>query len=121
MDKLVLQPMSGIEELRQWLYEERWHVMADRLIPVGRRWYQLLSVQKADRSDPWPEGFPVDSWLVGYRSFVDRELGLKPYCREQLEKRRERLKKAAGTAGEEKLAREAGQLEQILKEIERWN
>ena len=121
MDKLVLQPMSGIEELRQWLYKNRWHVTADRLIPVGRRWYQLLSVQKADRPDPWPESFPVDCWLVGYRSFVDRELGLKPYCQEQLQKRRERWKKAAGTAGEEKLAREAGQLEQILKEIERWN
>ena len=121
MDKLVLQPMSGIEELRQWLYENRWHVMADRLIPVGRRWYQLLSVQKGDRPDPWPEGFPTECWLVGYRSFADREPGLKPYCQEQLQKRRERWEKAAGTAGEEKLAREAGQLEQILKEIERWN
>ena len=117
MDKLVLQPMSGIEELRQWLYKNRWHVTADRLIPVGRRWYQLLSVQKADRSDPWPEGFPVDCWLVGYRSYVNRESGLKPYCQEQLQKRRERWEKAAGTAGEEKLAREAGQLEQIMKEI----
>ena len=121
MDKLVLQPMSGIEELRQWLYENRWHVTADRLIPVGRRWYQLLSVQKGDRPDPWPEGFPTECWLVGYRSFADREPGLKPYCQEQLQKHRERWEKAAGTAGEEKLAREAGQLEQILKEIERWN
>lgn len=121
MDKLVLQPMSGIEELRQWLYKNRWHVTADRLIPVGRRWYQLLSVQKADRPDPWPEGFPTECWLVGYRSFADRESGLKPYCQEQLQKRRERWKKAAGTAGEEKLAREAGQLEQILKEMEGWN
>ena len=121
MDKLVLQPMSGIEELRQWLYENRWHVTADRLIPVGRRWYQLLSVQKGDRPDPWPEGFPVDCWLVGYRSYVNRESGLKPYCQEQLQKHRERWEKAAGTAGEEKLAREAGQLEQILKEMEGWN
>ena len=121
MDKLVLQPMSGIEELRQWLYKNRWHVTADRLIPVGRRWYQLLSVQKGDRPDPWPEGFPTECWLVGYRSFADRESGLKPYCQEQLQKHRERWEKAAGTAGEEKLAREAGQLEQILKEMEGWN
>ena len=121
MDKLVLQPMSGIEELRQWMYKNRWHVMADRLIPVGRRWYQLLSVQKWDRPDPWPEGFPTECWLVGYRSFADREPGLKPYCQEQLQKRRERWEKAAGTAGEEKLAREARQLEQILKEMGGWN
>lgn len=121
MDKLVLQPMSGIEELRQWLYEERWQVLSDKLVPLGKRWYQVLCVRKAQRPDPWPEGFPSGCWLVGYRSFVDREPGLKPYCREQLEKRHERLKKAAGTAGEEKLAREAGQLEQILKEMEGWN
>ena len=121
MDKLVLQPMTGIEELRVWLYENSWQVLSDKLVPLGKHWYQVLCVRKAQRPDPWPEGFPVDCWLVGYRSFVDRELGLRPYCREQLEKRHERLKKAAGTAGEEKLAREEGQLEQILKEIERWN
>ena len=96
-------------------------MLSDKLVPLGKRWYQVLCVRKAQRPDPWPEGFPSGCWLVVYRSFVDREPGLKPYCREQLEKRRERLKKAAGTAGEEKLAREAGQLEQILKEMEGWN
>ena len=121
MDKLVLQPMSGIEELRQWLYKNRWHVTADRLIPVGRRWYQLLSVQKADRSDPWPEGFPVDCWLVGYRSFADRDEQLGDYCEEQLKKRRIQLRQAMGTTGEDRLARETGQLEQIIKEIHQWN
>ena len=121
MDKLVLQPMSGIEELRQWLYENRWHVTADRLIPVGRRWYQLLSVQKGDRPDPWPEGFPVDCWLVGYRSFADRDEQLGDYCEEQLKKRRIQLRQAMGTTGEDRLARETGQLEQIIKEIHQWN
>lgn len=121
MDKLVLQPMSGIEELRQWLYENDWHVLSDKLARVGKRWYQLLSVQKADRADAWPEGFPADCWLVGYRTFADRETGLPAYCREQLHKRQERLTKAIGTAGEEKITREADQLERILKETEGWN
>ncbi len=120
MDKLVLQPMSGVEELRRWLYEQRWHVLSDKLVHVGKRWYQLLSVRKADRPDPWPEGFPVDCWLAGYSAFADREAGMMAYCREQLCKRQERLKKAAGTSGEGKLAREAEQLEQILKETEGW-
>ena len=121
MDRLVLQPMSGIEELRKWLYEYRYHVMEDHLVLVGSRWYQLLSVKKADEQDPWPDGFPKDCFLVGYRSFMDRDKLLGPYCKAQLKKRRDQLQQAAGTAGEGKLSREAGQLEQILKEMEGWN
>ncbi len=121
MDRIVLQPMSGIEELRQWLYENCWHVNEDRLVYVDRRWYQLLSVQKADEHDPWPVGFPKDCWLVGYKAFADRDELLGICCQELLQKRREHMRKAAGTAGEWKLLREARQLEGILEAIERWN
>ena len=121
MDRLVLQPMSGIEELRQWLYENRFHVMEDRLAAVGSRWYQLLSVRHSDRPDPWPKGFPEGCYLVGYRSFGDRDKLLRPYCEAQLKKRREQLKRAVGTAGEGKLSREAEQLQEIIKEMEAWN
>ena len=121
MDRLVLQPMSGIEELRQWLYETDYHVREDRLVMVGHRWYQLLSVQKAAHPDPWPHGFPQDCWLAGYRSFADRDGMLRLYCEEQLKKRRDQLRQAAGTAGEDRLSREVGQLEQIIKEIHEWN
>ena len=121
MERLVLQPMSGIEELRQWLHEAGYHVLEDRLVNLGRRWYQLLSVKKADEQDPWPEGFPHNCWLVGYRAFADRDRLLGPYCEEQLMKRRRQLRQAAGTAGEDRLSREARQLEQIIKEIHQWN
>lgn len=121
MEKLILQPMSGIEELRQWLYEKGFHVQADRLIASGKRVYQMISAQKADQRDPWPEGFPQGCYLVGYRAFVDREPLLGPYCREQADKRRRQLRQAAGTAGEERLLREVSQLDEIIKEIEGWN
>ena len=121
MNKLVLQPMSGIEELRQWLYDHTWHVISDKLVNDGKRWYQLLCVKKSDRIDPWPESFPENCWLVGYRSFLDRENGLDAYCREQLSKRLEWLTKAAGTAGEAKLSVEARCLKEIIKETEGWN
>ena len=121
LERLVLQPMSGIEELRAWLYENGYHVRTDRLVAVGSRWYQVICVQKGRCPDPWPEGFPRDCWLVGYRTFMDRDRLLKPYCEQQLNKRRVQLKRAAGTAGEAKLAREARQLEQIWEEMEGWN
>ena len=121
LNRLVLQPMSGIEELRQWLYESSYHVIEDRLVAIGHRWYQLLSVHKGDIPDPWPEDFPQDCWLVGYRAFADRDAHLPSYCAEQLSKRQAQLRQAAGTAGEGKLSREAKQLEEISKEIEKWN
>ena len=121
MDRLVLQPMSGIEELRQWLYKSSYHVIEDRLVAVGHRWYQLICVCKTDGPDPWPQGFPQNCWLVGYRSFADRDRQLGDYCEEQLKKRRIQLRQAMGTTGEDRLARETGQLEQIIKEIHEWN
>ena len=121
MDCLVLQPMSGFEELRKWLYESNYHVIEDRLMAVGHRWYQLICVCKADGPDPWPQGFPQNCWLVGYRSFADRDRQLGDYCEEQLKKRRIQLRQAMGTTGEDRLAREIGQLEQIIKEIHEWN
>lgn len=121
MEKLILQPMSGIEELRQWLFENSYHVMEDRLAAVGSRRYQLMAVRKAAEPDPWPDGFPAGCYLVGYRSFLDRDPLLEIYCEGQLKKRLDQLKQAAGTAGEEKLAWEAEQLERIIKEIKGWN
>lgn len=121
LDRLVLQPMSGVEELRRWLYENEFHVREDRLVPMGSRWYQVLSVKKAGEADPWPEGFPRDCYMVGYRTFSERDRLLAPYCREQLKKRREQLCRAAGTAGEDRLAREVGQLEGIIREAEAWS
>lgn len=121
LEKLVLQPMSGVEELRSWLYGHCYHVWEDRLVAVGVRRYQVLSVQKADRPDPWPEGFPRDCWLAGYRSFLDRDPLLETYCAEQLKKRQQQLHQAAGTAGAARLKREVRQLEEIIKETEGWN
>ncbi len=121
MERLVLQPMSGIEELRQWLHENSYHVSDDRLISAKNRCYQMLCVHKGVQPDPWPMGFPSDCYLVGYRSFLNRDERLGPYCEEQLNKRREQLKRAAGTAGERKLSLEAMQLKQIIKEIKEWN
>ena len=120
LERLVLQPMSGVEELRQWLYENGYHVREDRLTAVGRRWYQVLCVRKGTGPDPWPEGFPRGCWLVGYQSFQDRDERLGLYCREQLNKRKEQLKRAVGTAGEDRLSREARQLSEIIEEIRKW-
>ena len=121
MERIVLQPMSGIEPLRRWLYDNCYHVILDKLVTVGKRWYQLICIKKADRPDHWPECFPEKCYLLGYRSFADRDPFLLPYCEGQIQKKLMLLQKAAGTPGEERLARETGQLKKIIKEIRRWS
>ena len=65
MDRIVLQPMSGMDKLRKWLYENCFHVMEDRLAVADGRWYQVICVQQRDLPDIWPERFPQGtSWKV---------------------------------------------------------
>lgn len=120
LERLVLQPMSGIEELRQWLFKNGYHVREDRLVADGSRWYQLFCVQKGRFPDPWPEGFPAECFLVGYRSFMDGDRLLGQYCEMLRHKRVVQLRQAAGTTGEAKLSREVCQLSKIIEEVEKW-
>ena len=96
-------------------------MLSDRLVSEGRRIYQLLAVQKTDKPDPWPEGFPVGCYLAGYKAFLDKEPLLPAYCQMLLNQRQKRLAEARGTLGEEKLAKEAADLERILKEWSKAN
>ena len=121
MERIVLQPMSGIEPLRHWLYDNHYHVIFDKIVTVGKRWYQLICVKKESQQDQWPAGFPTDCYLVGYHSFLVQDPLLLPYCEGLMKKRLVLSRQAAGTHGEDKLAREAGQLEKIIKEIRKWN
>lgn len=118
MQKLVLQPMGGEEELRRYLYEKGFHVQEDVILREGRRYYQMLCVMPAGKRDAWPGGFPKDFFLVGYRGFERRDPLLKEYCLRRIAQRDKRLLNARGTPGEEKLAGEKAALEAVVKGLE---
>ncbi len=49
--QVILQPMTNIPKLRQWLVENGYHVKKERVIQEGRKVYTAMNIQKgADES-----------------------------------------------------------------------
>ena len=115
---LVLQPMSGTEELREWLYNSGYSVTADRLVAENGRLFQMLAVHYTGERDPWPEGFPPGCFLAGYTAFRDGDPLLGTFCRWQLSVRERKLGEAEGSVGAEKLENECRDLKTILARCE---
>ena len=44
MYTLILQPMHSLRDLRQWLYDHEYRIMAERLAREGARYYHVLKV-----------------------------------------------------------------------------
>lgn len=116
---LVLQPMSGVEEIRAWLHENGWTVMTDTLAAENGRIFQLFSVRCAGAQDPWPEGFPAGCFTVGYRCFEKRDPLLPALVKRQIRLRERKISEAAGSEGAQKLEKELFDLQTVLTECEK--
>lgn len=57
-EQLVLQPMNGARELRQWLYGAGWHLADEALAEADGRIYEILSAEKG--SHPMPKDILLD-------------------------------------------------------------
>lgn len=117
---MVLQPMSGMEELRGFLYGNGYSVVSEKLVQEGRRIYQLLCVRFTGERDAWPEGFPKGCFFLGYRAFSQRDPLFAQLARRLLAVRQRKLPSAAGSPGEEKLRKELAMLTDCLKACEAW-
>lgn len=115
---LVLQPMSGVEEIRAFLYENGWSVKTDALAAENGRIFQLFSVQYTGVRDSWPAGFPEGCFTVGYRCFEKGDPLLGTLCSRQIAVRRRKIGEANGSEGVIKLEKELRALENILAQCE---
>lgn len=115
---LVLQPMSGVEEIRAFLYENGWSVKTDALIEENGRIFQMFSVCRTGTRDPWPAGFPESCFSVGYRCFETRDPLLPALCGRYLAVRDRKMGEAAGSEGAERLEKERNDLRRILASYE---
>ena len=111
---LVLQPMSGVEEIRAFLYENGWSVKTDVLIEENGRIFQLFSVRYAGVRDPWPEGFPKGCFSLGYRCFEKRDPLLPALAGRYLAVREKKMAEAAGSDGLLRLEKEREDLRNIV-------
>ena len=112
---LVLQPMRAQDDIRRYLYENRFRIISDRVICDHGRLYQVFKAVPGIVQEPIPEGFPQDFFDIGYRSFADRDELLPLLCRQQLDCHKSMLHTALGTAGEAVIQSKIDALEQILR------
>ena len=49
---LVLQPMNGAPELREWLYDHEWHITDENLVIDDGRIYEIIKAEKGSRKKP---------------------------------------------------------------------
>ena len=111
----VLQPMRAAEDIRRWLYERNYPVLADRVVYEAGRYYQVFSVGlPLVARQPLPQGWPEDCFLLGYAAFARRESLLRPLAEHMLTS----VQKKRRTQRSEILDRQMEQLQQILSNWE---
>ncbi len=52
LETLVLQPMNGAPELREWLYDHEWHIVDENLVIDDGRIYEIIKAEKGSRKKP---------------------------------------------------------------------
>lgn len=110
--RVVCQPMRGVEELRQFLWENGYRVVGERVVLEQRRYYQVFSAE-AGREGVLPAGWPEGCFLAGPKA-VNEPL-FPDMIRHMLAGCKKRLSGAAGTAGEARVLERQNALQSILR------
>lgn len=79
LDRIVMQPMRGVEELRRFLYAENYHAVDEELVLDSGRIYQVFAFRSTDSREVFPEGFPRDYFELGHMLFKKRDPMLKSW------------------------------------------
>ena len=54
VETLVLQPQSDAAELRDWIYDNGWHIAEESLVRAGGRLYEILLARRGKKEKPEP-------------------------------------------------------------------
>lgn len=108
----ILQPMRGVEDIRRWLYENRYRIVTDRVIKDAGRYYQVFSAVPGER-DTIPPGWPGGCFDLGHHALGDPLL--PDLAKAMLAQHELRLRTAGGTRGEALLREKAAWMERILE------
>lgn len=106
---LILQPMQNRPELRRWLHQNGYCIVAERIAIEGCKYYEIIkaTAQKA----------PALNWLqaeIGINSRVDQHY--LSFLKYKIAQRRQILKQVAGKGAKaEQLERQIKQLEEVYQ------
>ena len=88
-----MQPMRGVEELRQFLRKNEFRIIDERLVLDAGRIYQIIGAKSGDPS-PLPGWFPQDEYSIGPMLFEKRDPLLIPLLESYRDGHLRRLEKA---------------------------
>ncbi len=92
-ERIVMQPMRGVEELRQFLRSGGFCVFDERLVCDGGRIYQMIGA-KSGAPAPLPSWFPEDEYSFGPLLFEKADPLLIPMLESYRSGHLQRLEKA---------------------------
>ena len=92
-DLIVMQPMRGEAELREYLYRNGFGITDERVVLDDGRFYQLISA-KYGAADAIPEGFPKNFFRFGWVMAQKKERMLAPLLEHYLSVYERELEKA---------------------------
>ena len=90
---ITMQPMRGIEELRQFLRKNEFRIIDERLVLDAGRIYQIIGAKSGDPA-PLPGWFPQDEYSIGPMLFEKRDPLLIPLLESYRDGHLRRLEKA---------------------------
>ena len=90
---ITMQPMRGVEELRQFLRKNEFRIIDERLVLDAGRIYQIIGAKSGDPA-PLPGWFPQDEYSIGPMLFEKRDPLLIPLLESYRDGHLRRLEKA---------------------------
>ncbi len=112
--RAVFQPMRAYADIRRYLYERGYPVLAERVVLDDGRLYQVFSAGAPQGArQTLPEGWPEDCFDVGYAALG--EPLLPALVKKMLAQHEKRLLTAKGTRGAALLEKRARDMRAILE------
>ena len=113
VSRLVLQPMNDAAALRQWLYDNGWHIVEESLATADGRLYEIIAAEPGTEETPEP-------WLLTLGPVLWRDR--PPLFARHAKAQTERLRRILYGMEKSETARESeayGKIAGELSEIER--
>ena len=117
LSRIVMQPMRGEAELREYLYKNGYHILDETICLDAGRYYQLIAARfDPENAEPLPSFMPENWYQFGALALIKREPLLLPMMQRYLGIMEAKLENAAKRdEPPEALVREAKNTERLIE------
>lgn len=116
---IVMQPMRGTEELRQYLFSNGFAIFDEKIMYDAGRYYQIIAARAGKME--FPLGFRTDCYKYGVVSFIKHDPLLPDLLANDLKGLRKQVEQALDKKVTlSKLSTEIANIEALLRECEEW-